>query len=541
MKATKEDIVYLKPNVAPEPLIDQWYAWSHIISPVTAALNVKERHLKIMRSFIDHPEIHEEAVKNPSMKGGPFIDYTKERRDEIIELYDKTLKKRLAMLELAEAVVQLNQMLEREAIGYSMEGLYSKVPDMLRGYVELIYDLNNKPTFRLIEPLLYKSEFNDSTSQSIAFQLIDSDDSRSFILSTPRLEEVNIMHLQIPFDHEGIDELYKMRRIPNSYNRIKNILQIPEDKEEMFYSFFTTDPPKKYEKYTGEGIRVRYFGHACILVETKETSLLIDPVISYGYDSSLSRFTYIDLPDEIDAVLITHNHQDHILIETLLQIRHKVKQIIVPRSSMGNLVDPSIKLMLNSIGFDRVTEIGEFESVITNENTITGLPFIGEHSDLDVRSKLCYHVKLNNDFSLMFAADSCNKEPRIYEHVHKYVGFIDVIFLGMECDGAPLSWLYGPLMPTKLEREKDLTRRLAGSNCDQGMNLINLFNPLEVFVYAMGMEPWLEFISSIKYTEKSRPIVESNRLIQKCKDLGINAERLYGEKTIEYDREKIVI
>ena len=39
---------------------------------------------------------------------------------------------------------------------------------------------------------------------------------------------------------------------------------------------------------------------------------------------------------------------------------------------------------------------------------------------------------------LLFAADSCNIEPRLYEHIHRDVGDVDVLFLGMECDGAPL-------------------------------------------------------------------------------------------------------
>ena len=58
------------------------------------------------------------------------------------------------------------------------------------------------------------------------------------------------------------------------------------------------------------------------------------------------------------------------------------------------------------------------------------------------------------------------------------------------------------------------------------------FNPKEVYVYAMGQEPWLNYIMSIKYTEQSRPIVESNLLIQECIARGIRAERLYGEKEI---------
>jgi hypothetical protein len=35
---------------------------------------------------------------------------------------------------------------------------------------------------------------------------------------------------------------------------------------------------------------------------------------------------------------------------------------------------------------------------------------------------------------------------------------------------------------------------------------------------------------SIKYTNESHPIVESNRLIEACHDCGIVAERLFGEK-----------
>jgi hypothetical protein len=51
----------------------------------------------------------------------------------------------------------------------------------------------------------------------------------------------------------------------------------------------------------------------------------------------------------------------------------------------------------------------------------------------------------------------------------------------------------------------------------------------------MGQEPWLGHIMSLKYTEQSRPIIESNRLIQECSTYGICAERLFGEKEILID------
>jgi len=534
-KITNEDkMLYLKPNLAGEPLFDQWYAWAHIISPATAALNIKGRHLKIMESFIKTPKVHEAAVKTPMMRGGPFIDYPAEKVQNVKALYDRTVIKQQKMLEFSDALHTLNQLLNKNAIGFSLEPLYDQVPEILRGYVELIYDLNNRPSFRLFEGLLYKSKYYDTSSQSIAFQLLQADDSRSFVLSTPRLEDDQILHLNIPFSHSGIDSLYRMEREPNSYENIKRLLGVGNDKDELLRSFFTEKAPAPYQKYAGNGIRTRYFGHACILVESKEVSILVDPVISYGYDSDLPRYTFADLPEEIDYILITHNHQDHVMYETLLRLRHKVKNIVVPRNSMGDLQDPNLKLNLNHIGFNNVIELSELESIQLADCEITGVPFLGEHGDLDVRSKLCYHVHMHDRFKVIFVADSCNIEPQLYKHVHDLLGDVDVLFVGMECDGAPSSWLYGPLMYAPLERDKDHSRRLAGSNFERGMDLIYRFSPKDVFVYAMGMEPWLEYISSIKYTDESKPIVESNKLVNACLEKGINAERLYGEKTIEY-------
>jgi hypothetical protein len=102
----------------------------------------------------------------------------------------------------------------------------------------------------------------------------------------------------------------------------------------------------------------------------------------------------------------------------------------------------------------------------------------------------------------------------------------------MECEGAPLSWLYGPLLTQKIERALDESRRLSGCNCEQGMRIVDCFNCRDVYVYAMGQEPWLNYISSIKYTDESKPIVESNKLINACKERNITAERLFGEKEI---------
>src|SRR5215203_3539393 len=135
--------MYLKPNVVLEPLIDKWYAWSHLVSPATAAMNIVGRHLTIIESYLAAPQIHAEAVLNPKMRGGPFMDFGGGRIEEITELQAESYRSQEKVIQFAKAVKELDKMLMNEAKGFGLETLYPKVPDLLKGYVELFYDRNN--------------------------------------------------------------------------------------------------------------------------------------------------------------------------------------------------------------------------------------------------------------------------------------------------------------------------------------------------------------------------------------------------------------
>ena len=523
------EALYLRPNVMLEPLVDGWYAWAHLISPATAAMNICGRHAKIMASYVKAPHVHAAAVANPEMLGGPFIDYGGERADEIESMMRDTLESRSLMVDLDQALKELDEMLRNEASGESLEPLYEKVPDLLRGLVELVYDLNNNPSFRLVEPLLY-SRFYDPSAESIVLSSITGDD-RPFILSTPRLDTNGGVHLPLPFASKAIDDVFRAKQAALPFGDLKQRLKLPDEMNEQFRGLLTEETPEPYRPYKGPGVRWRYFGHACILVETETTRILLDPVLSYTYESDISRFTYEDLPDEIDYVLITHNHQDHISIETLLQIRHKTKHVVVPRNGSGSVQDPSLRLVLEHIGFDNVIELDEMQEIRTDTGKIVGLPFFGEHGDLNIRTKMAWWVEVDGH-RLLFAADSCNVAPEAYYRIQEMIGDAEVLFLGMECDGAPITWIYGPLFTQVPDRKQDLSRRLAGSNYERGIGIVDAFNCKEVYVYAMGQEPWLNYITSKKYTAESRPIVDSTRLVEACRDRGKISERLFGEKEI---------
>jgi L-ascorbate metabolism protein UlaG (beta-lactamase superfamily) len=189
---------------------------------------------------------------------------------------------------------------------------------------------------------------------------------------------------------------------------------------------------------------------------------------------------------------------------------------------------------LNNTGFANVVELDELQTIDLECGTLVGLPFLGEHCDLNIRTKLAYLVRIRGH-SLLFAADSCNIEPTLYRHLHEYFGDVRALFVGMECDGAPLSWLYGPLMTRRMERAQDESRRLNGSNFAQAVEIVNALNCKEVFVYAMGQEPWLNYVMSLRYTPESNPILQSNKLLETCQNRGILAERLFGEREMLLD------
>jgi L-ascorbate metabolism protein UlaG (beta-lactamase superfamily) len=526
----EEQKLYLKQNLQVEPLINHWYAWPHLIAPHTAAMNVANSHLKIMQSYVQAPRIHADAVKNPAMRGGPFIDLNGTRVDEIRALIDETLNRQRTLIKFAEGIKTLDNLLANEAKGFSIEPLYQRVPAPLKGYVELTYDLNNNPSIRFIEGLLFKSLYYDRSLQGIVLSLTDRD-YRPFVFSTPRLSDDAHLHIDLPFDDAGIDELFKMKEVPQSFGYIKDVLRFEDICDDLFRSFLTQEPPPARPDYNGDGIRIRYMGHACLLIESRSVTILVDPVISYDFDSPTPRFTYADLPETIDYVLITHAHSDHVLFETLLQLRHKVRNLIVPKNGGGRLEDPSLRLILQNIGFKNVSEIDEMQTLDVDGGTITGLPFLGEHADLAVRSKLGYLVRLAGR-SVLCAADSRNVENDLYQHIHSQIGDVDVLFIGMECDGAPLTWIYGQLLTKPLNRKMDDTRRLHGSDYERAISIIKTLRCGQVYIYAMGQEPWLTYVIAIQYTDKSKPITESDRVIETCRGQGMNAERLFCQKEI---------
>lgn len=524
----------LKKNVIAEPAVAGWYAWSYLLPPQTLAKYLKNHYRNIAESYLDKPETHRTALKQARFQGGPFVHEQEGSYDKVRDWYESSRERVAPLLRLADAIDELEREILPGLTGASMEEVYQRLPEALAGRVELFYNRDNRtPDYRFIEPLLYASPYFDPGLQQLRFSTVHQD-ARQFALTTPVLEYTPEQVLvTVPFDSPLLDKVFAGGLDPEELDRITGDLGLDGRRAETFKGFFeeTAEPVAAGAQDAPDTIE--YVGHACVFVRHRGTTFLVDPVISYsGYShESDGRFTFDDLPERIDHVMITHNHQDHMLLETLLKIRHRVGQVVIAKSANSSLVDPDLKRILNSLGFGDVVELDDLDSVGTPGGTITALPFLGEHGDIRIRTKCGWLLDLDGT-RVLFAADSTNISPQLYSQVTATVGQVDTVFIGMESVGAPVSWLYGPLFPEKLERRIDAGRRLKGSNFEQAAAIVDTLQARSVYVYAMGQEPWLGAVMCVEYDETHPAMIDSDKLVAYVEERGGTAKRLFLNESI---------
>jgi len=529
----EEKQFYLKPQVYIEPLVHNWYAWPYMLPPVTCAMLFSDRILKMMKSFVASYKLHIAASKNKELTGGSFVNCSESQLGDMKVLIDKIQQDFPEYKEIRQAIKSLHSILH-EQTGLSLEALYQDVPDVLKGFIELHYNENHNASFRMIEGLLYRSSLYQKKIQSLGLGVLEGSQERPFVLSTPRLPSDNFIELSVSFEDSIVDELAQAREKSISRERIEQIFSSDKTRGDFdFWLLFTHEAPDSVRK-VGERLQVDFLGHAGVSVRRNNTCVLIDPVIPVVSEEHRGDvLSFADLPEKIDYVCVTHTHMDHTCIETLLQLRHKTDHILVPKNNSGSICDPSIKLMLQNLGF-RVSELEDMEDVFTPDLRITAIPFLGEHADLHIRSKSAWLIEAEG-YRVLFAADSSNLEPQMYEHIRNVTGEIDVLFIGMECVGAPMSWLYGSFFSRPVSREINESRRFNGSDYKAARNIVDVLSPGEVYIYALGMEEWFKYFMGLEYDQNAKQIEQSDLLIDYCTNKGIKCQRMSGHVSLQYD------
>jgi L-ascorbate metabolism protein UlaG (beta-lactamase superfamily) len=522
-----ETPMYLRSKAIVEPLVDRFYAWPHTVAPVPGAMNLAFLQVPMLESYLQAPQLHVSASSNPELRGGFFVNIAEDQASRIQDLLNGIKRDRADILRFAAAVAEGQELLRSSATGFDLTPLYPKLPTELNGLVELVYDTENQPSMRFLEPVVYKSPIYDESRQSVQLSL-EPGVERPFILSTPRLASANVLELDVPFRHPGLEQLFLARVRPTTPGALREALEISDDAQfRRLLGLLSERPSLAADRHIDAGGRIRYFGHACLVLQSPEASVVTDPFISADSDAG-DRYTLDDLPDFIDVVVITHAHQDHIVLETLLQLRGRVGTVVVPRSSRGNLEDPSMGLLLRQFGFP-VTEVDIFDEIPLPGGRIVATPFLGEHCDLDIRGKSTYWVELAGK-KVFVGADSSGIDPQLYRYVRGHLGTADYAFLGMECDGAPLTWLYQALLTKPVTKKMSDSRKLSGSNAEQAAAIMTELGAAEAYIYAMGEEPWLGHVMATTYNEDTYQLKQIDEFLGWCKDRDIPAGHLFGQQ-----------
>jgi L-ascorbate metabolism protein UlaG (beta-lactamase superfamily) len=102
-------------------------------------------------------------------------------------------------------------------------------------------------------------------------------------------------------------------------------------------------------------MRLTHLGHACLLVETGGARLLVDPgTLSRGWETL----------SDLDAVLVTHAHPDHVDQE-------KLPQLLEANDGARLLVEPELSAEMTKVGIE-AAPLHPDETVEVRGVTVTG-------------------------------------------------------------------------------------------------------------------------------------------------------------------------
>jgi L-ascorbate metabolism protein UlaG (beta-lactamase superfamily) len=134
---------------------------------------------------------------------------------------------------------------------------------------------------------------------------------------------------------------------------------------QSYPSPFRDRPPARHD---ADGARIAYVGHASFLIQTRGRNLLIDPVwaaqvgpVSFIGPRRVNApgIAFEDLP-KIDAVLVTHNHYDHMDTQAIAQLWQRFRpRVITPLGNDTILAREIPGLTATAVDWDERIDLGD--------------------------------------------------------------------------------------------------------------------------------------------------------------------------------------
>ena len=179
----------------------------------------------------------------------------------------------------------------------------------------------------------------------------------------------------------------------------------------------------KYLKSTGEIVKTTLIGHACLLIQSNDTTVLTDPV---WFDDLWEEVNVlcpqIELKKEkvprVDILNLSHRHQDHFDVRTLAYLARN-DQILGPDSVVLVSNDEILQEVLRELEFKNIRVVEDFVPMEIKGLTLTPTPSLNPDDFPE-------HGLLVNDgeVTIWNQVDTI-VNPEIIKYIHKLYGQVD--------------------------------------------------------------------------------------------------------------------
>jgi len=191
-----------------------------------------------------------------------------------------------------------------------------------------------------------------------------------------------------------------------------------------------------------------WFGHSSILLKMSGKTIFFDPVFS-GFASPFSfmgpkQFHYsadINIEDfpEIDVVVISHDHYDHLDHKTIKLIKDRTACFIVPLGVGAHLERWGVES-------SKIAELNWWEEHLIDSLTFACTPsrhFSGRGIGDKNKTLWCSWVLKQDEQSVFYSGDSGYGNH--FKEIHEQYGDMDIAFI--ECGQYNKNWPYIHMMP----------------------------------------------------------------------------------------------
>jgi L-ascorbate metabolism protein UlaG (beta-lactamase superfamily) len=180
--------------------------------------------------------------------------------------------------------------------------------------------------------------------------------------------------------------------------------------------------------------------HASLLFRSKKMGILVDPHLHSSYrPSNVTSDIYKDMiKDKVDLILISHFHEDHFFLATLLMFPRDTP-IVVPKVPMSTIICGDMVKLLQRFGFTNVIAVDWYSPALRFEDVdVHVLPFFGEQplrfepaNDAALRNwGNTYAIRTESYLSWFLidsGADALGSMLEVADYVRSRIGRVDIL------------------------------------------------------------------------------------------------------------------